>query len=143
MAYTLFLLNERTTPLLLAIPLLFIVTPMLVMLILSPLTIVKLYRQHTIRRNLSNQESSTGPYRTSILLSAAVVVYLLLAGTPYLVFSVISARGTNISTAIGSWGGIPRDSIVMSVMKQANYSTNLLSKEFRQYAFRILGCSCC
>ena len=135
----------QTTPLLMIKPILFIVTPMLVILSLTPLTIAKLFYQQAIRRSLTNQETSTSTHRTSILLTAVVVFYLLLAGTPHLLFAVMSVRGTLISTTTGSWG-VGR--LFLTVIVQANYSTNFIlytvfNKEFRQNLFRMLGCSCC
>ena len=94
----------QTTPLLLIIVVLFIISPILIILNLTPMTIVKLYRQQTTRRGLTTQELRTGPYRTSVLLTAVVVVYLTLAGIPYLVFSAISASGTNVSASTASTG---------------------------------------
>ena len=133
----------QSTPLRVLILALFVVTPMLIILSLTPLTIVKLYRQHAIRRSLTNQETSTGPHRTSVLLTAVVVLYLLLAGIPQLVYSIISIRGTNVTTTTDSWGSIARLSFV--VVFQANYSTNFIlytmfNKEFRQNLFSMLGC---
>ena len=135
----------KSTPLLSIIVVLFVILPMLIILSLTPLTIVKLYRQQAIRRGLTKQERKTGPYRTSVLLTAVVVVYLTLAGIPHLVFSAISARGTNVATSTGSWGVIVRMCFIVIV--QANYSTNfvlytVINAEFRQNLFSMLGMSC-
>ena len=135
----------QSTPLLLIIVVLFVISPIVIILSLTPMTIVKLYRQQAIRRGLTKQELRTGTYRTSVLLTATVVVYLTLAGIPYLVFSAISASGTNVSASsasTGSWG--------FSIILQTNYSTNfvlytLFNEEFRQNLFNMLGISnsCC
>ena len=136
----------KTTPLLLVMPVLFIFAPMLIILSLTPLTIVKLYRQHTIRRGLTSQELSTGPHRTSVLLTAVVVVFILLSVIPQLAFAAVSVGGTNLSTSTGPWVTFARTSL--SVMAQVNYSTNIVlytwfNAEFRQNLFSMLGCSCC
>ena len=137
----------KSTPLLLVIPLLFVVTPMVVILSLTPLTIVKLYRQQAIRRSLTNQDTSTGSHRTSVLLTAIVVVYLLLVGIPHLTFSAISVGGTNVASSNGSsWKAVAR--ICLTIITQANYSTNFimytwLNAEFRQNLFNMFSCSCC
>ena len=120
-----------------------LVTPTLIILSLTPLTIAKLYRQHAVRRGLTNQETSTGPHRTSVLLTAVVVLYLLLAGIPQLVYSVLSISGTNVTTTTDSWGSIAR--LTFLIVLQANYSTNfilytMLNREFRQNLFSMLGC---
>ena len=125
---------------------LFVIFPMLIILSLTLLTIVKLYRQQALRRGLTRQELSTGPYRTVVLLTAVVVVYLTLAGILYLVFSAISASGTNVAASSGSWGVIAR--MCFSLIFQANYSTNfvlytMFNAEFRQNLISMLGISCC
>ena len=135
----------QSTPLLSIIVVLFVIFPILIILSLTPMTIIKLYRQQATRRGLTTQELRTGPYRTSVLLTAVVVVYLTLAGIPYLVFAAISASGTDVvgSNAIaGSW--------VFSIILQANYSTNfvlytMFNAEFKQNLFNMLGISnsCC
>ena len=135
----------QSTPLLSIIVVLFVISPILIILSLTPLTIVKLYRQQTTRRGLTTQELRTGPYRTYVLLTAVVLVYLTLAGIPYLVFSAISASGTNVSASTASTG-----SRGFSIILQANYSTNfvlytMLNAGFRQKLLSMLGISnsCC
>ena len=136
----------KTTPLIGIMVVLFAVCPVLVILSLTPLTIFKLYRQHTIRRRLTTQELNTGPYRTSVLLIAVVVAYMTLAGIPNLVFSAISASGIHFSASPGTWRDIAKT--CFTLIYQANYSTNFIfystiNAEFRQQMLTQLGCSCC
>ena len=137
----------QESPLRVLITAMFIVTPMVVIISLTPLTIVKLYRQHAIRRGLTNQEPSTGPHRTSVLLTAVVVVYLLLAGIPQLLYAVMSFMGTDVTTTADSSEALTK--LGFLVVFQANYSTNFIlytmfNKEFRHNLFSMLGCcSCC
>ena len=133
-------------PLLLVQIVLFVITPMLIMLILTPLTIFKLHRQQAIRRSLTSQEPSTGPYRTSVLLTTVVVVYLSLVGIPHLLYTGMTMMGYKFATSAESWGVIVRLWFVS--FAQANYSTNfilytMVNKEFRQNFLCMLGCLCC
>ena len=112
------------------------VTPILILSILTPMTIVKLYKQWVIRRQLTTSELSATHFATSVKLVAVVVAYLILVGSIGLVSILVF--GVN---------GILIDENTISVFTLAmllNHSINFLlynafDAEFRRNTLALLG----
>ena len=112
------------------------VTSILILSILTPMTIVKLYKQWVIRRQLTASELSATHFATSVKLVSVVVAYLILVGSSGLV-----------SIIVFGLLGILIDENTISVLTLAmllNHSINFLlynvfDAEFRRNTLAILG----
>ena len=70
-----------------------LVTTMLILSILTPLTIVKLYKQMVIRRQLTTSELKVTHFQTSVKLTAVVLAHATLLGLPGMVTIAFSMIG--------------------------------------------------
>ena len=70
-----------------------LVSTMLILTILTPLTIVKLYKQMVIRRQLTTSELKDTHFQTSAKLIAVVVAHATLLGLPGMVTIAINMNG--------------------------------------------------
>ena len=103
--------------------------------------IVKLYKQRSIRHQLTNQERNMGHFYTSVKLIAVVVVHITLVGLPVVVARALGITGINL-TNTSQAGKIVLSSITLAVL--VNHSTNFLlynifDAEFRRKALSLFG----
>ena len=118
-----------------------LIISMVILSIFTPMIIVKLYKQRSIRRQLTNQEWNMGHFHTSVKLIAVVVVHITLVGLPVVVALALGITGINL-TNTSQAGKIVLSSITLAVL--LNHSTNFLlynifDAEFRRKALTLFG----
>ena len=64
------------------------VIPMMMLLTLTPVIILKLYRQRAVQTRLTTQQLSTRLFRRSVMLISIVTAYMILVGIPSTVYIV-------------------------------------------------------
>ena len=73
-----------------------LIHPMVILFILTPMTIVKLYKRMAIRRQLTTQEQNIGHFQTSVKLTAVSVAHITLLGLPCAVAIAFGLAGSTI-----------------------------------------------
>ena len=114
-----------------------LVTSILILSIFTPFTIVKLYRQWLIRRQLTTTRLNATHFVTSVKLLAVVIAHIDLIGSPGLVTTFFGLYGIIISR------------ITIAVIDLAillNHSINFLlynifDAEFRRNVVALFGCN--
>ena len=114
-----------------------LVTSMLILSIFTPLTIVKLYRQWLIRRQLTASRLNATHFVTSVKLLAVVIAHIALIGSPGLVAIIFGLYGIIISEITIA---------VIDLAILANHSINFLlynifDAEFRRNVLALFGCN--
>ena len=111
------------------------VTSMLILCICTPLTIVKLYKQMAMRRQLTAKEQSTRHFDTSVKLIAVVIAHITLLGLPVI-----------IAIAFGFFGIVPGGNTIsaLALAILLNHSINFLlynifDTEFRGNMLALFG----
>ena len=120
--------------------------PVVVLLGLTPLMVVKLTKQHAVRRRLTKTESKTGHFQTSVLLVSIVIAFIILAVIPNLVLMALAARGIAIRGRNESFAALFFKMVLNPVGQMANYSINFIfynafNADFRRKTIILLGCS--
>ena len=110
------------------------IIPTLVLVCLTPLTVLKLFQQRTLRKQLRNSGGKDGTYRTTIMLVSISVVYLILvtsfAGTLW----ILMLNGINVFIVRESWAGIFVE--VMVTCENLNCALNCFLYGFFNSRFR-------
>ncbi|XP_060066505.1 allatostatin-A receptor-like [Ylistrum balloti] len=140
--------NEKMTEgFLLAGTTIYSIIPTFLLLILTPMTILKLYKQQKTRQALaqsSHTRNETG--KTTIMLLGVSIAYVLLVGPITIAHAVAFFRGENIFESKDSEVVIFREA--SQVMEQLNYAINfflyvICSKSFRGRCMSVLRCTRC
>ena len=114
-----------------------LISAMAILAILTPLTIVKLFKQRAIRRHLTTKERNSGHFHISVKLTAVLVVYVTLVVLIGIIAIVVGLTVANL------------DEITLTGLTLAlllNYSTNILlysifDGDFRRKALSLFGCA--
>ena len=117
------------------------IIPALVLICLTPLIIVKLYKQQSIRRRKPVQKRNKIP-RHTIMLVGVVISYISLITVAATLFKVLSYSGFNMFSN-ELWVIMFRTILIL--MSQINYSTNFLlysafSGDFRRQLRQMVNC---
>ena len=120
--------------------------PMVVLLGITPLMVVKLIKQHAMRRRLTKTESKTGHFQTSVLLVSIVIAFIILTVIPNLVLLAFAANGIAIRGRNESFAVRFFKTVLNPVGQMANYSINFIfynafNADFRRKTLILLGCS--
>ena len=110
-------------------------SPMLLLLILTPMTVIKLYKQNEIRRQLTSQERDDRSLKISVKLTSIVVVHLTLMVVPLAMSFTLVYIGKTVQ-------GNGLSGIALAVL--LNHSTNFLlyntfDEEFRKRFYNLFG----
>ena len=73
-----------------------LISSMVILFVLKPLTTVKLYKRIAIRRQLTTQERNIGHFRTSVKLMVVLVANVTLVGLPAVMAVAIGLTGTKL-----------------------------------------------
>ena len=114
----------------------------------TPITAVKLYRQYTIRRHMTSSnttdkdDAGSGPYRVNLMLSSVVLAYLLLVVPFCIAKSMMLMNGLN--NAPYKWARNLYE--ISNIFEAANCVVNvllysLLNASFRRKVFDLLNVS--
>ena len=79
---------------------------LVILLTFTPMIIVRLYKQTSVRRRLTETEQDIGHFRTSVKLISVVVVFVVLAALPGFFFTLTGLAGiklTDTSETLLSW----------------------------------------
>ena len=109
-----------------------LISSMLILSILTPLTIVKLYKQMVIRRRLTTSELNDAHFETSVKLIAVVIAHAILIGLPG-----IAIGSFRIKLSGNTLSGITIASLLNHSINFLLY--NIFDSDFRMNIFALLG----
>ena len=109
-----------------------LISTLLILPVLTTMTIVKLFQQRSIRRQLTNIEQNNGQYQTSVKLIAVVVEHVTLVGVPGAFAFVMGLSGTDVADTDNAGVGLG----VMVLALLINHSTNFLLYNIFDVGFR-------
>ena len=123
------------------------VIPTVLLLLLTPLTIFKLYHQRCMRNRMGSQEKrKSGSYMniTAMLMSAVVANVFLITSFAF-VFQIYRMKGINLARSSEPWA--MRFIDILSISEQVNYAINFLlygifNSEFRRQFLILFSCLC-
>ena len=108
-------------------------SPLLLLLILTPMTVVKLFKQKAIRRHLTPQELKTGTYQISVKLTAVAITHCILYVMPFAI--AIAFNDTTTDSNVLSWITLP-----LLLHHSLNFLLyNIFDTEFRSRVSKLLG----
>ena len=112
-----------------------LVSPWVVLLILTPMTVFKLYKQMAVRRQLTSKERGVGNFPASVKLTAVAVTYLTLIALPLTTVSALVSSGISIGRDVVS--GL---TLALLLNHSANFVLyNIFDGEFRKKIAVIFG----
>ena len=119
--------------------------PMVVLLILTPAMMFKLFKQHAKRRRLTNTESKKGHFQISMQLMAVVIAYITLMVISNIVLIAFAESGIAIHGRNASSYAQFFRMVLQPVGHMINYSTNFIfynafNADFRQKTISLLCC---
>ena len=107
---------------------------LVILIILTPMIIVKLYQQSIIRRQLSKKEREIGHFRISVKLTAVVVVFFMFVALPVAIPIVMGLAGSQLIDRCESFLSLLI--LAMLINHSANFLVfNIFDVEFRLKAF--------
>ena len=130
------------------ITVLFQFIPIVVLLSLTPVMVIKLFRQNAIRRHLTDTESNIGHFRISVLLLAVVIAYIILEIVPTIVILSFAANDIAILGNNSTFGSQFFKMVLHPLAHMLNCSTNFIiynavNADFRRKTLIMLGLSRC
>lgn len=120
----------------------FNIIPTCVLLLFTPMSIFKLFRQVSFRRQISTTDRNEDAYRVTRMLLAVIIAYIVLVTPISVAHSVAFFNGENIFTSKSPDFVIFRE--VAQTFEQLNYSLNFIlylscNATFRRHFYVIIG----
>ena len=110
-------------------------SPLLILLILTPMTVVKLFKQKAIRRHLTSQELNNGTYQISVKLTAVAITHCTLYVIPLATAIAYGFNDTVPDINVVSWITLP-----LLLHHSLNFLLyNIFDTEFRSRVSNLFG----
>ena len=110
-------------------------SPLLILLILTPMTVVKLFKQNAIRRHLTSQELNNGTFQISVKLTAVAITHCILYVMPFAIAITHDFNDTTPDSNVLSWITLP-----LLLHHSLNFLLyNIFDTEFRSRVSNLLG----
>ena len=112
-----------------------LISPWVVLLILTPMTVFKLYKQIAVRRQLTSKERAVGNFQASVKLTAVAVTYLTRIALPLTTALALVSSGISIGRDVVS--GL---TLALLLNHSANFVLyNIFDGEFRKKIAVVFG----
>ena len=110
-------------------------SPLLILLILTPMTVVKLFKQKAIRRHLTSQELNNGTFQISVKLTAVAITHSILYVIPLATAIAYGFNDTVPDSYVLSWITLP-----LLLHHSLNFLLyNIFDTEFRSRVSNLFG----
>ena len=112
-----------------------LISPSVILLILTPITVCKLYKRIPVRRQLTSKERAVGNFQISVKLTAVSMTYLTLIVLPLITVFGLASNGIKVEKDV-------RSGLILSVLlnHSANFVLyNIFDGEFRKKTAIVFG----
>ena len=110
-------------------------SPLLILLILTPMTVVKLFKQKAIRRHLTSQELNNGTFQISVKLTAVAITHCILYVIPLATAIAYGFNDTIPDINVVSW-----ITLLLLLHHSLNFLLyNIFDTEFRSRVSNLFG----